>query len=691
MSAQSSGANNSAPGVYTSIIPLEVYPATVSGTNAFIAFLSDQGPDNQLFNLAASGKTFTQVFGNPNLSKYTSVYAQGSYVAYAYSSVVNSLYCLRVLPPDAQYSNVAFFIGKTTTGQLVTIQQSYNISNTSDVLQVFYQATPQSLNTNYTFEYIIPLFMVASKYRGQFYNNFQIDTTPIANVNNQFAFNIFQLYTNNQYYLASSYNASFNPNLLNNSGVSTLLDSMVDQYDSNIQLLMQDDNIVSNTNYVNGDIFANASSMFNVIQVQDTITNISQVSPSYLNGTTKFFVLNNSGNDLYGYSGQVVTITEQLQNGLPVYTVTPVSYTGSNGAVGTAGQVCTASGMATTTNIPIGTIITTSKQNVYFHIGLGQVQVFDPYTYTLMVNANPTTVALNDSINLNNGSDGSLITSTGVVNPTVASEYLQQAYQGLVDDSVLNTDNYPIDLVFDSGYPIGVKQSIVTLTSVLRQDCISLLDLGMNASASAAIQYRIQTENFNTPYAAIYDPYVQIADMFSGRNIWVSPIYVVSGLFALNDMINEQWYAVAGYSRGAVNNILSVLYQANLNLYHNNQINPIITTTAGNVIWGQLTSQYAPNALQNVNVMRLALYISRAIKSLGKYYIFDFDDTLTWGALNTSISNFLAQVAAERGLTAYSVNISATAYQITQKQVTVAVTLTANKALEQILVPIYVQ
>lgn len=706
-------ANQVAPGVYTSIIPLEQYTATVTGTNGFIAFFSDRGPDNQLYYLGEGSpsitnviqsQSFTQVYGQPNLSKYTSSYGQGGYVGYAYSSVVSSIYALRVLPPDATYSNIAFCFAKTTENQLVTIQTTIpNLTNLTELNSDFFSASPSTFGLNSTnFDYFYPLFVITSAYRGEYYNNFQVQVEPVVNNNQLFNFSVYENVQQN-WVMKSSYNVSFNPNLLDNSGMSTMISSVVSQFDNNVRVSLIEDNpiyntqtneitaatVTANTNFIVGDIVTNASSLFNVIVVEDVIDNILDVPSTNQSGNYAYFIENTAGGPLFGYAGEVVTITTTYQNGQPVYTINPIVLKGSNGTMGTAGEVYTAAGIATTVQVPVGTIIVTSKQDVYFSLGSGELQAFDPYTYSLMISG---TYSANGPLNLSNGSDGSLIDpTTGIINSSVASSLLESAYLGNIDPNVLNTDFYPFDLVFDAGYPLSVKQSIVTLTSQLRMDCLALLDLGQNASSNNAITNRIQNENFNTFYAALYDPYIQIADQFTGKNIWVTPIYIVSQLYAANDSINPVWYAVAGYNRGAVNNILGLMYQPDLTSYYENQINPIVTTSAGNVIWGQLTTQRAQNSMQNVNVVRLVLYISRAIKNLGKYYIFDMNDAITWTNIQTSINNFLSQVQSERGLYDFSVSISATQYQLNNKQVTVSVTLTPTLALEQILVPIYVQ
>lgn len=693
-----------APGVYTSIIPLENYTTQVSGTNALICFVSDQGPDNVLTylgtgsnnmnlpNQTSGAQSFVSVYGQPNLAKYTSAFGLGSYVGYSYSSVTSSLYCLRVLPSDATYSNVGYAIGRTLDNQLVTVQVNLpSFSQVEQLTEMFYNATPQQLGITQQFAWFLPLFIVSSAYRGAFYNNFQIYAMPTANQDTVFQLQISQLYSNGQYYETATYTGSFNPNLLDLSGNATLISALMDNYDPNVQVQLNEDNLLSNTNYVNGDIFVNASSMYNVIQVHDVISTIS--ANTITDGNTRYFIESNAGGALFGYSGQVVTISSSIQNGLTVYTINPITFNANAaGTAGQMGQVYSLSGSSTVTSLNEGTVIVTANNNqIYFHTGFGNVQVFDPYTYALMVNATISASALNEPVNLINGSDGSLVTSTGTVNTSVATQLLQQAYQGLIDNSVLNTYNYPLDLVFDAGYPLAVKDSIVTLTSVLRQDCLAILDAGKNPSPTAAIQQRIQNMNYNTYFAAMYDPFIQIADTFTGRNIWMTPIWSIAQLYALNDKINNVWFAVAGYTRGSVNNILGLLYQPDLDQYYTNQINPIITTVDGNVIWGQLTTQsYPQDKFCNVNVVRCVLYVQRAIQRLGRQYVFDMDDAITWLNLETAINTFISQVVQARGLYSGSATVTATSYQISRNSATVLVQLNPTNSLDKILVPIYV-
>ena len=417
----SSSASNSllsnaiAPGVYTQIIPSQQYNVTETGTNALICFFSDQGPDNVLTFLgsqsnifsgpgnAQQSQNFIQLYGKPNLAKYTSAFGQGPYVGSAYSQISSSLYCLRLLPPNAQYANIVFGIGRTVQNQLVTVQFNLpSLNQISQLDEVFYGQPASAFGSDLEFVYFMPLFVISSTYRGSFYNNFQVYTTPLANVNNQFNFQIYQN-TNGTYFQITSYNGSFNPNLLSNSGNTTLITSILDNYDPNVQIQLQEDNILSNSNYVSGDIFTNANEMYNVIQVQDCVNNINQIDSQYINGTTKFFVTSNAGGPLFGYSGQVVTITSSIQNGLMVYDVTPVTYNCNAVATsGTAGQIYSPSG-TTTTNIEPGTIIITSKNNIYISVGFGDIMVFDPYTYCLMINATQNSSSVNSPLNLMNG------------------------------------------------------------------------------------------------------------------------------------------------------------------------------------------------------------------------------------------------------------------------------------------------
>jgi phage tail sheath protein FI len=302
------------------------------------------------------------------------------------------------------------------------------------------------------------------------------------------------------------------------------------------------------------------------------------------------------------------------------------------------------------------------------------------------------------------GSEGGLWTSTGML-ATTDTAYgpdvtLVQAYSGLltnplsnqIDSSVLDTDDYYFNLVYDAGYSTEVKSAIVSL-AMTRQDCIAILDNGDNPTVDAAIATRTTSNTFNTYYAGIHEPYTKVYDEFNGQYIWVSPCYHMSYLLPANDNVAQQWYAAAGFTRGVIQTIEQMRYnpkQGDRDQFYMNQINSIVKFANGYTLWSQLTTQAQASAMQDINVVRLVLYCKKALSDYCKYYIFEQNDATTWGKVSTEVVSFLQNIKSARGLDSFSVAVAATDYELKTKTFHVNVSLTPTKTTEKILLNFFI-
>ena len=97
-----------------------------------------------------------------------------------------------------------------------------------------------------------------------------------------------------------------------------------------------------------------------------------------------------------------------------------------------------------------------------------------------------------------------------------------------------------------------------------------------------------------------------------------------------------------------------------------------------------MTTQTKASPLQDINIVRLVLYIERALKEFCRGFIFELNDEITWGAVQTEVVAFLEDVKRKRGLYGYSVEVSATDYERKRKKFHVHVTLDPTRVVEQI-------
>jgi uncharacterized protein len=168
----------------------------------------------------------------------------------------------------------------------------------------------------------------------------------------------------------------------------------------------------------------------------------------------------------------------------------------------------------------------------------------------------------------------------------------------------------------------------------------------------------------------------------------------MSYILPRNDKVSEIWTAPAGYTRATIDNIKDLRYnpkQGDRDNMYLKQLNPIVRFSTGYVVWGQQTTQTKPSALQSINVVRLALYIKKALEDFCKYYIFELNDYTTWTAVSTQLVVFLEDIKNQRGLSAYSIDVSATPYELRTKSFHVNVTITPTRAAEKIFVNLMVQ
>jgi hypothetical protein len=295
---------------------------------------------------------------------------------------------------------------------------------------------------------------------------------------------------------------------------------------------------------------------------------------------------------------------------------------------------------------------------------------------------------------LQNGSSGDLFGADGRIDATVATQILSLAYQGSLNKQngsdllfeVKDTESIYFSLVFDAGYPSDVKTAIETLVQT-RKDCMAFVDNGDNYTTATALTSRENTHTFNNYYMALYESYSKVYDPWTGRDIWVSPIFHMASVVPRTDNVAELWYAPAGFNRGTLGKIKELRFsplQGDRDQFYLKQINPIVKFDVGYTVFGQLTTQRRPSAMQDVNIARLVLYVKRALEQFCKFYVFEMNDAATWGAVSIEVNRFLKEIQNRRGLYNYSVSVAASDYELKSKQFHVDVTLNPTRVAERI-------
>lgn len=158
---------------------------------------------------------------------------------------------------------------------------------------------------------------------------------------------------------------------------------------------------------------------------------------------------------------------------------------------------------------------------------------------------------------------------------------------------------------------------------------------------------------FNSSYAALYYPWIEISDPLTSKKKLVPPTGAVAGCIARSDDKAEVWYAPAGIDRGRVFNALSLAYKTSRgerDVLYPEGVNVIASfPDTGINIWGQRTLQSQPSATDRVNVRRLMMYVEEAISQSSRFVVFEPNNSQTWRALVRLITPFLQNIKSKGG------------------------------------------
>jgi hypothetical protein len=232
----------------------------------------------------------------------------------------------------------------------------------------------------------------------------------------------------------------------------------------------------------------------------------------------------------------------------------------------------------------------------------------------------------------------------------------------------VRSEIYEYNLILAPGYPEVVNE-LVALSNSINDEAFVIADVPLNKTPEQAATWALTTERVTSSNAAYYYLW-GMASNLDGTNIVVAPSGIAVRTYAYSDNQAYVWFAPAGVRRGSVTGVTSVGYvsgtlgtattfiETNLNqgqrdnLYeYFKNINPIVFFPGnGLIVWGQKTSYGAASALDRVNVMRLLMYIKRALRKGAFPFVFEPNDKITRDNLKSVADGFLNDIMAKHGL-----------------------------------------
>ena len=226
-----------------------------------------------------------------------------------------------------------------------------------------------------------------------------------------------------------------------------------------------------------------------------------------------------------------------------------------------------------------------------------------------------------------------------------------------------NQDEYDINVLSLPGIlnNAGTAEAAIIAKAVQmcedRGDCFTVVDPTIYGSSLTGAT--TQAEGYDSSYAAMYYPWLQIYDSAVGNYVWVPPSTLLPGVYAFNDQVAAEWFAPAGLNRGGLETVIQAerkLTHANRDTLYDGNINPIATfPNSGVVVYGQKTLQRKASALDRINVRRLLIAAKKFIASATRFLVFEQNTSATRNRFLNIVNPYLESVQQRQGLYAFRV------------------------------------
>ena len=230
------------------------------------------------------------------------------------------------------------------------------------------------------------------------------------------------------------------------------------------------------------------------------------------------------------------------------------------------------------------------------------------------------------------------------------------AIPGLRHSSV---SDYAIDTVesrFDAMYVMDIEE---------RDELNTVITSSVGSFANVTNTVNdFKSRALNTSFAAAYFPDVILPDPSTNTNVQAPPSVAVMGAMALNDAVGYPWFAPAGFTRGALQDVIFAdvnLNKANLDDLYDADINPITSfPNTGVMVFGQKTLLAAASALDRVNVRRLLIDIRRKVRNVANLMLFEPNRQETLDKFSALVQPILQSIQEKSGVDRFKVVIDAT-------------------------------
>jgi phage tail sheath protein FI len=232
-------------------------------------------------------------------------------------------------------------------------------------------------------------------------------------------------------------------------------------------------------------------------------------------------------------------------------------------------------------------------------------------------------------------------------------------------DLFANKDEVDISLIVTGDGYDKATQNYATTLAKTRGDCVAFVSpmsgdvVGKDASTATTNVVAWASGLNSSSYAFADSGWKYQFDKYNNIYRWIPLNGDMAGLCVRTDETRDPWFSPAGYSRGAVKNVVKLAWnpnQAQRDTIYSAAVNPVISQPGqGTILFGDKTLTVQPSAFNRINVRRLFTVLEKSIATSAKYSLFELNDEFTRSQFIALVEPFLRDVKGRRGIYDYRV------------------------------------
>jgi phage tail sheath protein FI len=190
----------------------------------------------------------------------------------------------------------------------------------------------------------------------------------------------------------------------------------------------------------------------------------------------------------------------------------------------------------------------------------------------------------------------------------------------------------------------AVQQAMIDHCALMK-DRMAILDPPRNLNAQQIKEWRVDKTGYSSPYAALYWPWIKVADPLQGGTTLVPPSGHIAGVWSRTDTTRGVHKAPANEVVFGALGLETQITQDEQGLLNPEGINAIRSFPARGIrVWGARTLAGSDSEWKYVSVRRLFNYIEESILEGTHWVVFEPNDFDLWQRIRRTVSAFLLRL-----------------------------------------------